>query len=487
MKIQEVETLTGLDRATIRYYEKEQLLVPERSDNGYRNYSEENVKLLQKIKLLRKLGIPLSEIKNLEQGSECLSDVLSNQILILDQQIRSDSAARSVCQELLDNRAQYRALDSSFYLQKLASQEEHAAFTEEMKSEQHPVRRYLARIIDFSLLIAIIRIFLVVVIRIRPFNDTVLDTVTPVIGYILSMPVSAFLLHLWGTTPGKWLMGIYLEDPNGGRLSFYNAISREVNVLIAGFGFHIPIFRQIRLYISYRDAVNGKGTEWDEDAELRYTDLNISKILLTVITYGLIFVLNYISICDAELPRYRSNNITAEQFTANYQDYEKQFENDNTMILQEDGSWEKRTDYSVEITQIGDPDHIRQNFQYNFNENGGIHTIAFADSWDDMHHNIVLPDYCYTVLYTAVASQKSTTVKDLQKLNQFIQDEFFLKLENGGRLEGEFTVSNVTFCWKAELPEKEYVFIDLLGGTLMDFDDANQPIAYKLEFVITIE
>ena len=98
MKIQEVETLTGLDRATIRYYEKEQLLAPERSDNGYRNYSEENVELLQKIKLLRKIGIPLSEIKNLEQGSDCLSDVLSNQILILDQQIRSDSAARSICQ-----------------------------------------------------------------------------------------------------------------------------------------------------------------------------------------------------------------------------------------------------------------------------------------------------------------------------------------------------------------------------------------------------
>ena len=104
-----------------------------------------------------------------------------------------------------------------------------------------------------------------------------------------------------------------------------------------------------------------------------------------------------------------------------------------------------------------------------------------------MYFNIVLPDYCYTALYTAVASQKATTVKDLQKLNQFLQDEFFLKLENGGRSEGEFTVSNVTFCWNAELPEKEYVFIDLLGGTLMDFDDADQPIVYKLEFVITIE
>lgn len=487
MKIQDVEQRTGLDRATIRYYEKEQLLVPERSENGYRNYSEENVDLLQKIKLLRKLGIPLNAIKNLEQGSDCLSDVLSNQILILDQQIRSDSAAKSVCQELLDIRAQYRALDSSFYLQKLVSQEEHGAFSEETKAEQHPVRRYFARIIDFSLMITIIRIILVMIIRIRPFSDTILDTFTPVIGYILSLPASAFLLYLWGTTPGKWLMGIYLEDPNGGRLSFYNAISREVDVLIAGFGFHIPIIMQIRLYISYRDTINGKGTEWDEDAEFRYTEYNISKILLTVVTYALIFVLGYISVCDAKMPRYRSNNITVEQFTANYHDYEKQFENDNTMMLQEDGSWEKRTDYRVVITQLGASDHIRKDFQYTFNENGGIHTIAFADSWDGMRIDIVLPDYCYTALYTAVASQKETNVKDLRKLNQFLQDEFFMKLENGGRSEGEFTVSNVTFQWNTELPEKEYVFVDQLGGILMDFEDNDIPIPYKLEFVITIE
>ena len=76
MKIQDVEVLTGLDRATIRFYEKEQLLVPERSENGYRNYTDDDVKLLQKVKLLRKLGVSLNTIKQLEQGSELLPEVL---------------------------------------------------------------------------------------------------------------------------------------------------------------------------------------------------------------------------------------------------------------------------------------------------------------------------------------------------------------------------------------------------------------------------
>ena len=75
----------------------------------------------------------------------------------------------------------------------------------------------------------------------------------------------------------------------------------------------------------------------------------------------------------------------------------------------------------------------------------------------------------------------------LQKLNQLLQEEFFLKLEKGGRSKGEFTVSNVTFQWNTELPENEYVFVDQLGGILMDFDDIDKPIPYQLEFVITIE
>ena len=36
MKIKELEHQTGLDRATIRYYEKEGFLEPSRGENGYR-------------------------------------------------------------------------------------------------------------------------------------------------------------------------------------------------------------------------------------------------------------------------------------------------------------------------------------------------------------------------------------------------------------------------------------------------------------------
>lgn len=40
MQIRDLEERTGLDRATIRYYEKEGLLAPRCLENGYRLYSE---------------------------------------------------------------------------------------------------------------------------------------------------------------------------------------------------------------------------------------------------------------------------------------------------------------------------------------------------------------------------------------------------------------------------------------------------------------
>ena len=490
VKIQDVESLTGLDRATIRFYEKEQLIKPERSENGYRNYSETDIKLLYKIKLLRKLGVPLNTIKHLEEGNALFPEVLSRQILELEESILENTKAKGICKEILDDRVTYQALDSVFYLNKLNETMDPADFQEETKSEIHPVRRYLARLIDLELIICVLRTFLVMILRVRPYNDTALEVFTPIIGYILCIPISAFLLSAFGTTPGKWLMGIRLEDPNGGKLTVYAAFARELNVIISGLGLYLPIFSQIRLYISYRDTTNGTGTEWDNDAEILYSELTILRILLVIIAISATILLNYANANDALLPKYRGNNISVEQFTSNYLDYEKAFDNDNTMILQPDGRWLKRTDYGVEITQIGNPNHKRKDFHYTFNENGRIKTIAFKDSWEDLSLIQVLPDYCYTMLYTTIASQEGMTTNELNEIPQILNEHFGKALERGGVTEGEFTIRNVTFAWITTLPEEKFLFIDFEAGHLINIsgnNTQNQPITYTLEFLITIQ
>ena len=48
MTIKELERRTGLPRTSIRFYEQEGLLTPERRENNYRDYSEDNVRTLEK-------------------------------------------------------------------------------------------------------------------------------------------------------------------------------------------------------------------------------------------------------------------------------------------------------------------------------------------------------------------------------------------------------------------------------------------------------
>ena len=87
MKIQELECRTGLERPSIRFYEKEGLLTPVRLENGYREYSEADVELLKKIKLLRQLGMSVEKIRALQQGSEDLSAAIARQAAFHSSQI----------------------------------------------------------------------------------------------------------------------------------------------------------------------------------------------------------------------------------------------------------------------------------------------------------------------------------------------------------------------------------------------------------------
>ena len=92
MNIRQIEEQLGIPRANVRYYEKEGLLHPQRGENNYRNYSEEDVETLKKIKLLRQLDMPVDTIRAVQQGDMTLEDALSFQSRIL----RSE-AARLEC------------------------------------------------------------------------------------------------------------------------------------------------------------------------------------------------------------------------------------------------------------------------------------------------------------------------------------------------------------------------------------------------------
>jgi len=65
MKINEVVKLTGVSARTLQYYDEIGLLIPKKLDNGYRDYTDENLEKLQKILFYRFLKFKLNDIKEL--------------------------------------------------------------------------------------------------------------------------------------------------------------------------------------------------------------------------------------------------------------------------------------------------------------------------------------------------------------------------------------------------------------------------------------
>lgn len=111
MKINEVEQAIGITKKNIRFYEQEGLLAPSRSANGYRDYSPEDVKSLQQIKLLRRLDVPIEEIKRLQDGRQTLGDCLERQLIVLKRRLRNLEATETFCRNLLAESAGHAVLE----------------------------------------------------------------------------------------------------------------------------------------------------------------------------------------------------------------------------------------------------------------------------------------------------------------------------------------------------------------------------------------
>jgi len=100
MKINEAEQLLGITKANIRFYEKEGLLTPSRNESGYRDYSDADIRQLKQIVILRKLGIPVQQIRDILDGVLPLQEALDTNMEALNAQIDALNGALALTKQL---------------------------------------------------------------------------------------------------------------------------------------------------------------------------------------------------------------------------------------------------------------------------------------------------------------------------------------------------------------------------------------------------
>ena len=247
MNIAEVERRTGLTRANIRFYEKEGLIAPARSANGYRDYTEADVETLRKVRLLRQLRLSVADIRAVQAGERPLPEAAAKQLDVLEQDIREGQQAYTACRAICDDRAEWDGLDVDKYL----SISVLPSYAVAAPGEQDrippagcPWRRYFARSLDLSLYGLIWSMVALWGFRANPAGQIPLPwaMLCNYAAWALVFVFEPLLLHFWGTTVGKWIFGLSVRDEDGNKLSISTALYRTWGVFIHGMGGGIPVY-----------------------------------------------------------------------------------------------------------------------------------------------------------------------------------------------------------------------------------------------------
>ena len=142
MKINEVEARVGITKKNIRFYKAQGLLSPRRnSENGYRDYGPDEVETLRRIKLLRKLGLSLEEIRQMQSGAHTVGDGMRRHLVTLERERRNLDRAMELCAALTTREERLDDLDAGALLDEMARMErEGTTFQDKQRGDIRPLR-----------------------------------------------------------------------------------------------------------------------------------------------------------------------------------------------------------------------------------------------------------------------------------------------------------------------------------------------------------
>lgn len=493
MKIQELEYRTGLERPSVRFYEKEGLLTPKRLENGYRDYSEEDVELLKKIKLLRRLGMSIEDIRKLQQGSEDLSSAIVRQSGFHTSQIEDHRRCLAVCNAIREDGAEFSSLDAEHYLTLLREIKinDHALgrtnFQEDVPKELHPWRRYFARCLDYLLWSAIVQFLLFVVLRIRPLPGDFMEVLITIGTMASFVPLEALMLHRFGTTPGKYVTGIRIEYYQGGNLPYAEALERSVQVFIQGTGCGIPVAslglyvlrycqltgRSFRRFARYDQIEGPQDMAWDYQCELIYEKQNRSRHIAASVVLALWLGLTAFTALNSFKPQYLGSELTVAQVAKNYNaTLALLVENvDHYDKLQEDGIKNPIPSNTAVVDLNGSQGDGRMAFSYDV-QDGCVRSVSVHHSWNSVFQLSPLDRDPYLMACSLLLAQEGCGIKELLEFQKLFESHL-----NASSVS--FTYNNLLISWDIQSPEP------MIQGIISGYDHENLEVI--LDFTVTIQ
>lgn len=333
MNIKEVEEQSGLNRANIRYYEKEGLVTPERRENGYRDYTKDNLEELKKIRLFRELEVPIEQIKELQNSPKSLEQIMEQHITYMEQNMKHMENSITICKDIQKAGLSYNTINAEEYLNREQNTPNTAVevnptyqYTDVVKSTPHPWKRFFARDIDIAICILLIEFVWIVLLHRISSESTLEEYLFAFFGLLLMLFLEPLCISHFGTTPGKYIFGITISNLNGEKLTYKEAFQRTCKVLFWGRGLNIPFFNLYRLYQSRAEYLENRCTRWD----FQLFDYHIpeKKSVVPALKFALFFVI-YIVISGGigiyEMTPPNKGDLTLTEYIENYNYYADYF------------------------------------------------------------------------------------------------------------------------------------------------------------------
>lgn len=191
---------------------------------------------------------------------------------------------------------------------------------EERRAAGCPWRRYFARKFDFALYGLLWSLAAQWGLRLNIGGlYAMLNVLSIMVGVVLMVVIEPFLLHFWGTTPGKWLFGMEIRTTNGEKLAIRTGFYRTWQVFTGGMGWVIPIWSWYRLYKGYQASTAGE-PPWDIDngchIVMHERKTKWYRVLMFLFAWLLVLAAEFGISLYADLPR-NTGRLTFAQYVDN--------------------------------------------------------------------------------------------------------------------------------------------------------------------------
>ena len=456
MTIKEIEEASGLPRANIRFYENEGFISPARGENGYRDYSFDDLKLLNKIKLLRRLNIPLDEIRALKTGDADLSGVLDRRISEIGSELRQLEYSRTICGEILRDGATFSNLDAAKYLDRLNSPSASGnVFLQtdaaSLSNANAPWRRFFARSLDLG--IYQISWYAIAYFVFR-WNISGLTLLTTIVSCVFMLIIEPFLLHFFGTTPGKAVLGIKITNPDGSRLWLWQGYSRTWEMFCYGMGCAIPIYSLYKQYKSYKLCKETGEMDWDYTLLYTIRDKKIWRPAAYLLITAALFAVTVLIPYAADMPKHRGN-ITADQFCENMNRALRYHKVDGRVGQLDNGTYAAVMPYvwphppELQITEA----------------NGVVTEVVLKSSNDGLIMSSAMQEWLFPAIVSYVGAQKDFSFWDFHFGGLFDSIRTYSEYDSYGLIIGDVEIVYNVIVDGHEMSDFDY-YLNKLGSSI---------------------